>query len=284
MRRHRGRRVPRVSAVALYGALTGLSILWLIPVTTVFMTSVRPMSEIRRGWWVLGGASFTLGNYATAWNQGLSSYVVNSFIITGLSVLATVVFGALGAYAFACLRFRFRAPLYFLLITTMIVPVQIILVPLLPWFQDLGLRQGTWQPFLGIALVHTGFGLGWAIFMMGAFFAEVPREMTEAGQIDGAGHLALFRQVVLPLAVPGIVSFAIVDFVFVWNDLLIALTLLGQDHQPLTVGLANLQSPHLAQQDIVSAGAIMAIAPPLLLFVALNRYYVRGLFAGAVKG
>jgi ABC-type glycerol-3-phosphate transport system permease component len=102
--------------------------------------------------------------------------------------------------------------------------------------------------------------------------------------VDGASQLDLFRRVVLRLSLPGIVSFAIIDFIFVWNDLLLGLTLLDHDHQPLTVGLANLQSPHLAQEDIVSAGAIMAILPPLLLFAFLNRFYVRGLFAGGVKG
>jgi ABC-type glycerol-3-phosphate transport system permease component len=134
-----------------------------------------------------------------------------------------------------------------------------------------------------MVLVHTGFGLGWAVFMLGGFFASVPKELTEAGQIDGAGHFDIFRRIVLPLAVPGIVSFAIIDFAFVWNDLLLGLTLLDQEHQPLTVGIANLQSAHLARQDVISAGALLAILPPLVLFVALNRYYVRGLFAGGVK-
>jgi alpha-glucoside transport system permease protein len=120
--------------------------------------------------------------------------------------------------------------------------------------------------------------------MLSGFIAEIPGELFEAATVDGAGHLQLFRRLVLPLALPGIVSFAIIDFVFVWNDLLLALTLLGHDYQPLTVGLANLQSPHLAQEDIVSAGAMLAVLPPLALFALLNRFYIRGLFAGGVKG
>ena len=269
---------------ALYALLTLLSIAWLVPVMTVVMTAVRPFGEIRAGWWNLAGASFTLDNFAAAWQEaGLASKAVNSLIITGFSVVSTVAVGALAAYAFTRLRFRGRGVIYFLLITTMIVPVQIILIPLLPWFRALGFSEGSWQPFLGMVLVHTGFGLGWAVFMLGGFFASVPRELTEAGQIDGAGHFDIFRRIVLPLAVPGIVSFAIIDFVFVWNDLLLGLTLLDQEHQPLTVGIANLQSAHLARQDVISAGALLAILPPLILFVALNRYYVRGLFAGGVK-
>jgi len=191
--------------------------------------------------------------------------------------------GSLAAYAFVRLHFTGRGLLYFLLISTMIVPVQIILIPLLPWFRTLGFAEGTWQPFMGMVLVHTAFGLGWAVFMMGTFMAGVPKELTEAGEIDGASHWGIFSRIILPLALPGIVSFAIIDFVFVWNDLLLGLTLLDADHAPLTVGIANLQSAHLAQEDVISAGALLAILPPLVLFVALNRYYVRGLFSGGVK-
>lgn len=274
---------PRTSLV-LYGALTLLSIVWLVPAASVVMTAFRPFEEIRAGWWNLEGATFTLDILVRAWTEAdLASKSLNSFIITGFSVASTVGIGSLAAYAFMRMEFRLRGFLYFLLISTMIVPVQIILLPLLPWFRTLGLDQGTWQPFLGIVLVHTAFGLGWAIFMMGGFMAQVPREMTEAARIDGADEFDVFRRVVLPLSLPGIVSFAIIDFVFVWNDLLLGLTLLDQEHQPLTVGIANLQSAHLARQDVISAGALLAILPPLLLFILLNRYYVRGLFSGSVK-
>ena len=274
----------RRTVVLLYGALIVLSIAWLVPTATVVMTALRPFEEIRGGWWNLAGASFTLDNLVTAWNEAdLARKALNSFIITGFSVASTVAIGALAAYAFVRMQFRLRGVLYFLLITTMIVPVQIILLPLLPWFRTLGLDQGSWQPFLGIVLVHVAFGLGWAIFMMGGFMALVPRELSEAAWIDGASELDVFLRVILPLSLPGIVSFAIIDFVFVWNDLLLGLTLLDQDHQPLTVGIANLQSAHLARQDVISAGALLAIIPPLLLFVLLNRYYVRGLFSGSAK-
>lgn len=267
----------------LYGGLTTLTLLWLVPVMTAVMTSIRPLDEIRGGWWNFENATFTFDNYIRAWDEGLSQFALNSFIITLGSVTVTVLVGTLAAYAFVHLKFRFSRLWFFLLITTMIVPIQLILVPLLPWFRTLGLDSGAWQ-FVGIILVHTGFGAGWAVFMLSSFFGEIPKDMLEAGQIDGASHWDQFRRLVLPLALPGIVSFAIIDFIFVWNDLLLALTLLGRDTQPIQVGLANLQSPHLAQQDLVSAGAIMAILPPLVLFAALNRYYVRGLFAGGVKG
>lgn len=273
----------RRTAVLLYGALTVMALAWLVPALSALMASLLPLSQIRTGWWRTGPADLTYGNFVRAWDEGLSQYVVNSFVITGLSVALTVTTGSLAAYAYARMAFRLKRITYFLLITTMIVPVQIILIPLLPWFRTLGLNGGP-QEYLGIALVHTAFGAGWAVFMLGSFFSEIPEELIEAARIDTAGWFAIFRRIALPLAVPGIVSFAVIDFVFVWNDLLLALTLLSRDHQPLTVGLANLQSPHLAQEDLVSAGSIMAILPPLLLFAVLNRFYVRGLFAGATKG
>jgi len=273
----------RRGALALYGALTLGSLAWMVPVLTALMISLLPLESSRHGWWRFDLGELTLDNYSRAWNAGLSSQVVNSFVITIGAVALTVAAGVLASYAFARLRFRGKSVAYFLLISTMIVPIQIILIPLLPWFQTLGLNNGRLQ-FVGIVLVHTAFGAGWAVFMLSTFFADIPEELLDAARVDGAGHMAIFRRIVLPLALPGIVSFAIIDFVFVWNDLLLALTLLGKDYRPITVGLANLQSPHLAKQDLVAAGSILAILPPLVVFALLNRYYVRGLFAGGVKG
>lgn len=278
-----GIRMTRRATVLLYGTATVLGLVWLVPVLSAFMISVVPIAQTRSGWWGADLADLTFGNYVRAWDQGLSSYVINSFIITIGAVLLSVLIGSAAAYAFSRLRFRFKEAAYFLLITTMIVPVQIILIPLLPWFRTLNLTGDVTQ-YLGIILVHVAFGAGWAVFMLGGFMAEIPEEILEAARIDGASHVGVYRNVMLPLALPGIASFALIDFVFVWNDLLLGLTLLDRDHQPLTVGLANLQAPHLAQEDLVSAGSIMAILPPLLLFAMLNRYYVRGLFAGGVKG
>lgn len=278
-----GVRVGRRASLLLYGAATVLAVVWLVPVLSAFMISMIPLSRTRSGWWQAGLSDLTFGNYVRAWEEGLSSHVVNSFIITLGSVALSVLVGSAAAYAFSRLRFRFKETVYFLLITTMIVPVQIILIPLLPWFRTLNLTGDVTQ-YLGIVLVHVAFGAGWAVFMLGGFMAEVPEEILEAARIDGASHVGVYRNIMLPLALPGIASFALIDFVFVWNDLLLGLTLLDRDHQPITVGLANLQAPHLAQEDLVSAGSIMAILPPLLLFALLNRYYVRGLFAGGVKG
>jgi alpha-glucoside transport system permease protein len=274
---------PRGSTVVLYAVLTVASIAWMVPVVTAAMISILPLDQSTRGWWHADLSQSTLHNYVRAWNSGLSSYVVNSLVIAVLAVILTAGTGTLAAYAIARMSFPLRGLVYALLITTMIVPVQIILIPLLPWFRTLGLNQGNWQ-YLGIALVHAAFGAGWAVFMMTSFFSQIPDEVLESAEIDGASPFQAFRRIALPLAVPGIVSFVIIDFIFVWNDLLMGLTLLDRDHRPLTVGLANLEAPQLNQDDLISAGSIMAILPPLLLFTLLNRYYVRGLFAGSIKG
>ncbi len=276
-------RTSRWSVFALYGILTVASIIWLVPIATVAVTSILPLDQSSKGWWRADLTTATFANYANAWQQGLSGYTINSLVISITSVAITVVLGTFAAYAFARMAFRFKGLLYFLLITTMIVPVQIILIPLVPWFRTLGLNQGPAQ-YLGISLVHTAFGAGWALFMLIGFFAQIPDEVLESARIDGASEFQAFLRIALPLAVPGIVSFVIIDFVFVWNDLLMGLTLLDSTHRPLTVGLANLQAPQLNQDDLISAGSILAIIPPLALFAILNRYYVRGLFAGAVKG
>lgn len=276
-------RMTRRATLLAYAAATVLGIVWLVPVLSTLTISVIPLSQTRQGWWNAGFSDVTFENYLRVWEQGLSSYALNSFIITVGAVVVSVVLGSMAAYAFSRMDFRLKGLSYFLLITTMIVPVQIILIPLLPWVQNLHLT-GELTQYVAVILVHVAFGAGWAIFMLGGFMSEIPEDTLEAARIDGASHLGVFRHVVLPLSLPGIASFALIDFVFVWNDLLLALTLLDRDHQPITVGLANLQAPHLAQENLVSAGSILAILPPLLLFALLNRYYVRGLFAGGVKG
>lgn len=269
--------------LSLYAVLTLASVIWIVPVLGAAAIAVLPLDQSTKGWWRSDATTATVANFRRVWDGGLSGYALNSVIIAILSVLITLAAGTLAAYAFARMRFRFKAAVHLMLLTTMIVPVQIILIPLIPWFRTLGLNSGSWQ-YLGIALVHTAFGAGWSIFMLSSFFEAIPNELIESAKIDGASALKTFTAVALPLAVPGIVSFVIIDFVFVWNDLLMGLTLLDADHRPITVGLANLNAPQLNQDDLISAGSILAILPPLLLFALLNRYYVKGLFAGAVKG
>lgn len=272
---------------ALYAAITAAALIWLIPVVTALMISLRPPAETRQGWWRLEPFTITLEPYVEALRGMPSGTIRNTFIITLGALLVTVAGGVLASYAIVRIRFRGRVLLYFLLVTTMIVPLQLILIPLLPWTRQLGLLSGQWRPFVAIILAHAAFGAGWAVFMIASFLRNIPEEVMEAAKVDGASHWDAFRRIVLPLAIPGVVSFAIIDFIFVWNDLLLALTLFGTRGEiapPIQVALSNLQSQNLPRQDVVSAAAMMAILPPLILFAALNRYYVRGMFAGGAKG
>ena len=272
---------------ALYAAVTFAAVIWLVPVVTALMISLRPPQETRQGWWRLEPFTLTLQPYVEALRDMPPGTVRSTFIITLGAVLITVSAGVLASYAIVRLRFRGRVLLYFLLVTTMIVPLQLILIPLLPWTRLLGLLGGPWRPFVAIILAHAAFGAGWAVFMIATFLRNIPEEIIEAAHVDGASHWDTFRRIVLPLAIPGIASFAIIDFIFVWNDLLLALTLFGTRGEvapPIQVALSNLQSQNLPRQDVVSAAAMMAILPPLILFALLNRYYVRGMFAGGAKG
>ena len=272
---------------ALYAAVTFAAVVWLVPVVTALMISLRPPQETRQGWWRLEPFTLTLQPYVEALRDMPPGTVRSTFIITLGAVLITVFAGVLASYAIVRLRFRGRVLLYFLLVTTMIVPLQLILIPLLPWTRQLGLLGGPWRPFVAIILAHAAFGAGWAVFMIATFLRNIPEEIIEAAHVDGASHWDTFRRIVLPLAIPGVASFAIIDFIFVWNDLLLALTLFGTRGEvapPIQVALSNLQSQNLPRQDVVSAAAMMAILPPLILFALLNRYYVRGMFAGGAKG
>lgn len=272
---------------ALYAAVTVAAVVWLIPVVTALMISLRPPEETRQGWWNLEPFTLTLQPYIEALGDMPPGTVRSTFIITLGAVLVTVTAGVLASYAIVRMRFRGRVLLYFLLVSTMIVPLQLILIPLLPWTRQLGLLGGSWRPFAAIILAHAAFGAGWAVFMIATFLRNIPEEVIEAAHVDGASHWDAFRHIVLPLAIPGVASFAIIDFIFVWNDLLLALTIFGTRGEvapPIQVALSNLQSQNLPRQDVVSAAAMMAILPPLILFAALNRYYVRGMFAGGAKG
>jgi len=274
----------RWTSLLLYGSLTVLAVVWLVPALSALAISTLPLSQTRDGWWNLSLADLTFGNFARAWDQGLSRYVVNSFIITGLAVVLTLAAGSLAAYAYARMAFRFKATTYFLLITTMIVPVQIILIPMLPWFRTLGLNAGP-QEYLGIALVHTAFGAGWAIFMLGAFFAQIPEDLLEAARIDGAGWFKVYRRVIMPLARPAVAAVAIFTFVGSWNDLLWPLLVLtNPDLMTVPVGLATVQGAFGIRYADTMASAVLGAVPLVAVFLLFQRNIVEGIAGTGLKG
>jgi alpha-glucoside transport system permease protein len=280
-----------------------LTVLWTIPTFGLLVTSVRPAQAVATtGWWTFfTHPQFTLGNYETVLFQnsfgssaGLVPYLVNSLAISIPGTLFPLVIAAMGAYALAWVKFRGSDTIFFIIFALQVVPLQMALIPMLQLFNG-GAHIGSTTIIPGLNLggtyvpvwiAHTMFALPLATFLLHNFIAQLPRDVMEAAQVDGANHFKIFRTIVLPLSAPALASFAIFQFLWVWNDLLVALTFAGGKPAvaPLTVRLAQLAGSFGRSWELVTAGAFISIIVPLTVFFALQRYFVRGLLAGSVKG
>lgn len=283
-----GRARKRLSSPVSSLVTAVLAVLWTLPTFGLFVTSFRKPNDIDdSGWWtVFAHPSFTLGNYSdvlgsSSNGQSLTDSFVNSFVITVPAVLIPVGLALLAAYALAWTRFRGRNFLFVLIFALQIVPIQVTLVPLLSMSVHAGIA-GTFWP---IWLAHSTYSLPLAIFLLHNFMAAIPEELVEAARIDGASHVHVFTRVMLPLMGPAIAAFGIFQFLWVWNDLLVALTFANSsDTLPMTVALANLAGNYGANWYTLSAAAFVAMIVPLAVFLTLQRFFVRGLLAGSVKG
>jgi alpha-glucoside transport system permease protein len=264
-----------------------IAILWTIPTFGLFLSSFRPEREVQRtGWWTFfANPSVTFDNYAEVLfggSQPLIGYVVNSVLITLPSVAIPIVLATLAAYGFAWTRFPLRDTLFVGIFALQIVPLQVALLPLLEIFVGSGLNNTFWT----VWIAHSTFALPLAIFLLHNAMREIPEELVEAARVDGAGHVRIFTTIMLPLLKPAIAAFAVFQFLWVWNDLLVALVFAGgtSDVAPLTVRVADLAGTRGADWHLLAAGAFVSIVIPLLVFLGLQRYFVRGLLAGSVKG
>jgi len=264
-----------------------IAILWTIPTFGLFLSSFRPEREVQRtGWWTFfAHPSITFDNYAEVLfggSQPLIGYVVNSVLITLPSVAIPIVLATLAAYGFAWTRFPLRDTLFVGIFALQIVPLQVALLPLLEIFVGSGLNNTFWT----VWIAHSTFALPLAIFLLHNAMREIPEELVEAARVDGAGHVRIFTTIMLPLLKPAIAAFAVFQFLWVWNDLLVALVFAGgtSDVAPLTVRVADLAGTRGADWHLLAAGAFVSIVIPLLVFLGLQRYFVRGLLAGSVKG
>ena len=282
-RAHKALTSPWASLAALV-----LAVLWTIPTFGLLVTSFREPRDIRTsGWWTtLSDPSFTLENYravlGTESSSGLRDYFINSFIVTIPSVIIPLTLAALAAYAFAWIRFPGRDVLFVAVFALQIVPIQVTLIPLLTLYVDGGIA-GTFWP---IWLSHSIFALPLAVFLLHNFMKDIPATLLDAARIDGAGHVSIFFRVLLPLLRPALAAFGIFQFLWVWNDLLVALTFAGGGTAvaPITVALANLSGTRGNAWHLLSAGAFVSIIVPVTVFLFMQRYFVRGLLAGSVKG
>jgi alpha-glucoside transport system permease protein len=288
---------PWASAAAII-----IAIFWTIPTFGLLVSSVRPEKDINAtGWWtILENPNFTLENYQNVLFLGssvtppLSQYFFNSFAITIPAAIFPLTIAVFAAYALAWFDFKGKDFIFFSIFALQVIPLQMSLVPLLQLFaKGFMIGEDVIIPPLGITgtyipiwIAHTIFALPLAIFLMHNFLRQIPRELIEAARVDGAGWFSLFRQVVLPLSIPAIASFAIFQFLWVWNDLLVGLTFGGgkKDIAPLTIRLAEMVGTRGSGWETLTAGAFVSMVVPLIVFFALQRYFVRGLLAGSVKG
>ncbi|MFZ4117823.1 MAG: carbohydrate ABC transporter permease [Rhodoluna sp.] len=288
---------PVASAIAVI-----IAVLWTIPTFGLLVSSIRPEQDINQsGWWTFfTNPTFTLENYTQVLFQGsttnppLFQFFFNSFALTIPAVVFPITLALFAAYALAWFNFRGKDTIFFIIFGLQVVPLQLTLIPLLQLFSK-GLVIGgvTLIPDLGITgtfipiwIAHTIFGLPLAVFLLHNFLSQIPRELIEAGRVDGANWFTLFSKIVLPLSVPAIASFSIFQFLWVWNDLLVGLTFGGGVKQvaPMTVRIAEMVGSRGSGWELLTAGAFVSMIVPLIVFFALQRYFVRGLLAGSVKG
>ena len=271
----------------LHAVVIAIGLLWMVPSVGLLVSSFREKTAIASsGWWTAfqHPFDFTIQNYAEVLfqQQNLARSFVNSLIITVPATVMPILVAALAAYAFAWMRFRGRDVLFMITVGLMLVPLQMTLIPVLRLFVDLNL-SGT---FPAIWLAHTAYGLPFAVFLLRNFFGALPRDLFESAHLDGASDLGVFFRLVLPLSVPALASLAIFQFMWVWNDLLIALVYLGgtPDRAPMTVAITNLVGLFGSDWQLLTSAAFISMMLPLVIFFSLQRYFVQGILAGSMKG
>lgn len=277
-----------------------IAILWTTPTLGLLITSFRPPELINTsGWWtIFANPGFTLSNYDAVLNGEattvtLGQSFINSIAITLPAAIFPLVIASFAAYAFAWIPFKGRNILFIGVFALQVVPLQMALVPLLSLFAR-GLKVGNLELFAGLGaggnsygqiwIAHTIFALPLAIFLLHNFISEIPHELIEAARVDGAGHGQTFFRIVLPLAMPAIASFAIFQFLWVWNDLLVALVFADGAVGPITKVLREITGNRGQDWYLLTSGAFIAMIVPLIVFFALQRFFVRGLLAGSTKG
>ena len=285
----------KVQRVALHVAVIALTVAWVIPTLGLLVSSFRPASDIiTTGWWTALSPpfSFTLKNYSDMLDQSnLGSAIFNSFMVSIPSTVIPVTIAAFAAYAFAWMKFPFRDWIFLAFVGLLAVPLQLTFIPVLTFFVSHGIVPDNLEsiglpPWTGLWLAHAGYGLPFSTYLLANFFRALPSDLFESAEIDGAGTLTVFFRIILPLSVPALASLIIFQFLWVWNDLLVALIYVGgaPEVAPLTVSLANLTNSLGQGYQLLTAAAFFSMIIPLVVFLSLQRYFVRGILAGSVKG
>jgi alpha-glucoside transport system permease protein len=273
--------------LALHAIVISLMILWIVPTLGLFVNSFRPASDVSTsGWWnaLIPPWDFTLENYShVIAANNLGDSFVNSLLITIPSTVIPVMVASFAAYAFAWMSFPFKNAIFVAIVGLLVIPLQSTLIPVLRLLAATGIAG----QFLAVWLAHTGYGLPFAVYLLRNYMGGLPKEVFESAAIDGASPTTSFFRLALPMSVPVIASLAIFQFLFVWNDLLVSLIYIGPtnpDNLPMTVRVASLVSSLGGETHFLTAAAFLTMILPLGVFLLLQRYFVRGITGGAVKG
>jgi alpha-glucoside transport system permease protein len=276
----------RINGSILTTIVVLISLIWSIPTFGLFIASLRPATATQTsGWWtgLVPPWHFTIENYQQVLQaQGLGQAFLNSFIIAVPGTLLPILIASFAAYAFAWMKFPGRDWLFLAIIALQIVPIQMTLIPVLTLFTNIGITGS----YIAIWIAHTAYGLPLTVYLLRNFFGALPKEIYESAMLDSSSHRRIFTRIVLPLSVPALASVAIFQFMWVWNDLLVALIFLGgnPERAPMTLTIANLVNSFGSNYQVLTSAAFISMIMPLLIFFGLQRYFVRGMTAGAVKG
>lgn len=276
------------SRVPLHVIIIIMCIVWLLPTLGIFISSFRPQSDIMTsGWWNVfldpaNANNYTIQNYTKViFGNNILQAFLNSFIIAIPASFISLFFAALAGYAFAWLHFPGRNILFLMIVGLIVVPLQMTFIPILKIYSQTGL----YGSYIGIWLAHAGYGMPLMIYMMRNFMGGLPKELFESAFIDGASVWTAFTRLVIPLSVPVIASLAIFQFLWIWNDLIVALIYMPDpDKAPITLMIANLVGSEGQSWHLLLPAAFISMVLPLIVFFSLQKYFVRGLTAGAVKG
>lgn len=267
--------------IALYSFLIIFTLSYMTPIFSALLTSVRTQDDISLNGFFSAPREIVLQNYAQAWSQGgVNKYLLNSFIITIPALAGTIFLSSLSAYALARYRFRGNRPIYFMYVAGTMLPFQILLLPVFLLTNKLGLYNTYWS----VILIHTAFQLGFCTFVLRNFMRTIPGEIMDAARIDGANEFGIYWRIIMPLTVPAIAAVATLEFTWIFNDYLWAIILIQNDAlKPVTAGLSTLQGQFVTNWPLIVAGALIATVPTLIVFFALQRYFIGGLTLGSGK-
>ncbi len=276
------KRTNSLSRVILYAMVYLFTALWLVPIVTALITSVRTNSDIvTRGFLAIPNA-LSLQSYAEAWQRGgLVHYLPNSFIITIPSLIATLFLSSLSAYALSRFRFPGDRIILFIYVAGMMLPFQILLLPVFRLTDALHIYNTYWA----VIVFHTAFQLGFCTFVLRNYMRTIPGELLEAARMDGCSEFRIYSQIMMPLTLPAVAAVATLEFTWIFNDFLWALILIQNNAlKPVTTGLAALQGQYRMDWTVIISGSLLAALPTVVVFLLLQRYFVAGLTLGATKG